>query len=100
MKSWRTLVDRILLRCVVNCSCTTHVRCGYWNLRPNVANGIKRLHWHRTEPAWRVARCVARGVARHRSFGSIVAQVAEISLGPTRDIRRKYEPRSMSMRVT
>lgn len=30
---------------------------------------------------------VARGVALHRSFGAIVAQVAEISLGPARDIR-------------
>jgi isoquinoline 1-oxidoreductase beta subunit len=30
---------------------------------------------------------VARGVALHRSFGTIVAQVAEVSLSPTRAIR-------------
>ncbi|HEY2019967.1 xanthine dehydrogenase family protein molybdopterin-binding subunit [Paraburkholderia sp.] len=38
------------------------------------------------KPAADGARC-ARGVALHEAFGSVVAQVAEVSIGPTQQIR-------------
>ncbi|NML31648.1 xanthine dehydrogenase family protein molybdopterin-binding subunit [Paraburkholderia antibiotica] len=38
------------------------------------------------KPAADGARC-ARGVALHEAFGSVVAQVAEVSIGPNRQIR-------------
>jgi len=43
--------------------------------------------WHRPPAPAADGAAVARGVALHRSFGSVVAQVAEVSLGPEREIR-------------
>lgn len=43
--------------------------------------------WGTPAPAAPDGAPVARGLALHRSFGSTVAQVAEVSLGPDRSIR-------------
>ncbi len=47
----------------------------------------ERSQWSTTPAAAPDGARVARGVALHRSFGTIVAQVAEISLSPAREIR-------------
>ena len=43
--------------------------------------------WGQPTPAARDGAKTARGIALHQSFGSIVAQVAEVSLGPDKTIR-------------
>ncbi len=47
----------------------------------------ERSEWSSPAPPTSDGAPVARGVALHRSFGSICAQVAEVSVSPTREIR-------------
>jgi isoquinoline 1-oxidoreductase subunit beta len=44
-------------------------------------------HWDRAPPAGPDGAKCARGIAIHRSFGTIVAQVAEVSVAANREIR-------------
>ena len=47
----------------------------------------QRAQWQQPPAAAADGAKVARGIALHESFGSIVAQVAEVSIGPQRQIR-------------
>jgi len=54
----------------------------------NVLNRVAELaRWSEEPPKGPDGTAVGRGVAIHESFGSIVAQVAEVIIGPTREIR-------------